>query len=133
MDKRRVGRIVLALFFFAGGAAHFLVSHFFVAIVPPSLPSPLLLVYISGVAELLGAIGVLIPRTQRVAGLGLIALSVAVFPANLHMALNPDQFPQFAQWLLYARLPLQLVIIGGIYWCSVSPLSRIRWMFRRPL
>ena len=74
-----------------------------------------------------------VTSTQRVAGIELIALSVAVFPANLHMAMNPDQFPQFAQWLLYARLPLQLVIIGGIYWCSVSPLSRIRWMFRRPL
>ena len=126
MDKRRIGRIVLAVFFFVGGAAHFLVSHFFVAIVPPYLPSPLLLVHISGVAELLGAAGVLVPRAQRIAGIGLIALSIAVFPANLHMALNPDQFPQFAQWLLFARLPLQLLIISGIYWCSVSPSSMKR-------
>jgi uncharacterized membrane protein len=76
--------------------------------VPPSLHDDAArLVRISGIAEIAGGVGVLLPRTRRLAGLGLIALLGAVFPANLHMARNPERFRRIPRWALYARLPLQ--------------------------
>ena len=65
------------------------------------------IVAVSGVAEVAGGLGVLLPSTRRVSGLWLIALLAAVFPANLHMALNPEEFRRIPRWALYARLPLQ--------------------------
>ena len=114
--------ISVVLFFTAGGLGHFLLAPFFVAIVPPYLPAPGLLVAISGGCELLGAAGLLWPPTRRWAGLGLLLLVVAVFPANLQMALHPDQYPAFAPWLLYLRLPLQIVIL---WWIAVAMRRRV--------
>ncbi len=68
---------------------------------------PEMLVKLSGVAELAGGVGVLLTPTRRLAGLGLVALLAAVFPANLHMARNPEQFARIPRWALWARLPLQ--------------------------
>ena len=92
MTLRRLGRFALAAFFMTAGIAHFAASEFFVAIMPPYLPLHLELVYLSGVCEVCGAVGILWTRTRKAAGVGLITLTVAVFPANLHMALHPDQF-----------------------------------------
>jgi uncharacterized membrane protein len=64
-------------------------------------------VAVSGVAEVLGGVGVLLPRTRRAAGVGLIALLAAVFPANLYMARTPERFDRIPRWALFARLPLQ--------------------------
>ena len=78
------------------------------AIVPPRVQSQAKeLVEISGVAEILGGVGVLIGPTRRAAGVGLIALLAAVFPANVYMARTPERFPRIPRWALYARLPLQ--------------------------
>jgi uncharacterized membrane protein len=101
----------LAVFFFGGGLGHFMFPEFYVSIVPDYIPTPALMVALSGLGELLGAIGILITRTRRIAGLGLLLLTLAVFPANLFMAQHPEQFSQFPAWLLYARLPLQLLIL----------------------
>jgi uncharacterized membrane protein len=101
-------RKALAAFFVASGANHFVSPRFYRAIVPPSLQGQAkLVVDVSGVAELLGGIAVLWPRTRRAAGVGLIALLAAVFPANLYMAREPERFRKVPRWALYARMPLQ--------------------------
>ena len=97
----------LANLFILAGVNHFVMPRWYEAIVPPPLRGHAKsVVQVSGVAEIAGGVGVLIPATRRVSGLGLIALLVAVFPANVHMALEPERF-RFPRWALYARLPLQ--------------------------
>jgi uncharacterized membrane protein len=117
MESRRTNPLQLAtaLVFITTGTLHFVAERFFTSIVPRGLPSPRALVHISGVAELLGGIGVLIPATRRSAGRGLIALLVAVFPANVNMAVNSERFERIPVWALWARLPLQLAIIGQVW------------------
>jgi uncharacterized membrane protein len=101
-------RKLLAAFFVGSGVNHFVVPRFYRAIVPPPLQGEAkLVVEISGVAEVLGGIGVMLPRTRSAAGAGLIALLAAVFPANLYMAREPERFKQVPRWALFARLPLQ--------------------------
>lgn len=97
------------------GIGHFVDPEPFVRIVPSWLPAPLWLVWISGVFEILGGIGVAIPKTRKWAAWGLIALFVAVFPANINMAVNEIQLsPDDAipVWAMWARLPFQLVFIA---------------------
>lgn len=99
---------LLGAFFVGAGVNHFLIPRAYQAIVPPSMRDHAeRLVVISGLAEIAGGVGVLLPRTRRLSGLGLIALLAAVFPANLHMARNPERFRRIPRWALYARLPLQ--------------------------
>lgn len=114
-DRTSAARIGTAAIFATTGILHFTHEKFFTAIVPKSLPNPRALVQISGVAELAGGIGVLIPSTRALAGKGLIALLIAVFPANINMALNPDRFKQFPAWALWARLPLQFAAIALVW------------------
>jgi uncharacterized membrane protein len=112
---------LLGLLFILAGVMHFVASAFFVRAMPPYLPWHLELVYLSGVIEVaLGAL-VLIPRWRRAAAWGLIALLVAVFPANVHMALNPELFPALGPVLLWVRLPLQGVLIAWAYWFTRGP------------
>jgi uncharacterized membrane protein len=115
---KKIARIVLAVAYVAAGSNHFVNPDFFVAIMPPYLPAHLELVYLSGVFEVAGGIGVLIPRLRSLAGWGLVALLVAVFPANLHMALNPELFSDASPFALYSRLPIQLVLIAWAYWAT---------------
>lgn len=112
-------RIFLALFFIAAGVAHFRRPELYVQIVPPYLPWPMTLVYISGACEIAGGCGVLVPRLRRAAGWGLIALLIAVFPANVHMALGDVRIRELPipPLLLWLRLPLQLVLIAWVWWC----------------
>lgn len=106
---------LLGLLFIAAGLYHFANPAFYIAIMPPYLPWHRELVFLSGVAEVaLGAL-VLVPRTQRLASWGLIALLVAVFPANVHMVLHPELFPSIPVWALWARLPLQGVMVAWVY------------------
>ncbi len=85
---------------------------------PPYLPYPLELVYLSGVAEIgLGAL-LLVPSLSRLAGYGLILLLIAVFPANLNMAMNSDLFPGLPTWWCWGRLPLQVILGVGVWWSS---------------
>ncbi len=85
---------------------------------PPYLPWPGPLVAISGVAEIAGGSGLLVPRTRVLAGWGLIALLVAVFPANLHIALHGWPGVNLPAWVLWARLPLQIVMVAWVYWAA---------------
>ena len=111
-------RALATLSFVCVGIGHFTHTDFFVNIVPPSLPAPRLLVWLSGIGEVLGGLGLQLPRTRLWTSWGLIALLVAVFPANLYMAMNPEAFATlgFPAASLYARLPFQLVFIAWIYW-----------------
>jgi uncharacterized membrane protein len=109
------GRIVLAVLFMLAGAMHFIIPQAYLRIMPPYLPSPLTLIAISGVAEMLGGVGLLIPFTRRFAAWGLIALLIAVLPANIYTATAHLPLPGVAgqSWLQWARIPLQLPFI---YW-----------------
>lgn len=111
-----LSRYALALFFSVAGLLHFMFPAAYAGIMPPWLPAPLLLVYVSGACELAGGIGLLPERTRRLAGIGLIALSLAVLPANVQMLLNARAAgdPAWQQALLLARLPLQAALIWWI-------------------
>ena len=115
---KRIALFLLALAFTFAGVTHFTGPEDFVAIVPPYLPAPLALVYISGVAEILGGLGVIPFVTRKWAGWGLIALLVAVFPANIHMAMNPQDFPDASVTFLYVRLALQFVLFAWAWWAT---------------
>jgi uncharacterized membrane protein len=111
-------RWLLAAFMISAGMMHFLSPEPYVRIVPDYLPAALGLVYISGVFEILGGAGLLIPRLRRAAAWGLVALFVAVFPANVNMAIHRipffgNQAPPLFLWL---RLPFQLVLIAWAAW-----------------
>jgi uncharacterized membrane protein len=97
---------------------HFLKTRWYVRIVPPYLPRHKELVYASGVAEIAGGLATLHPATRRAGSLWSIATLIAVFPANLHMALQPERFEKGvpgAHTTLYARLPVQLLFIAWAY------------------
>lgn len=113
---KQITRYIYGAFWIAAGANHFLNTPFYVSIIPPYLPWPLALVYLSGIAEIgLGAL-LLIQRWSVLAGWGLIALLIAVFPANIHMALHPELYTYASPLGLWLRLPLQGVLIAWAYW-----------------
>jgi len=117
---KRVLRIVCAVAMTWIGIMHFVKPNGFVRIVPSWLPAPLLLVYVSGVFEVLGGIGVLFPQPiRRISALGLVCLYIAVFPANINMALHQIQLTEggtMAPWMMWMRLPFQFVFIAYAYW-----------------
>jgi len=126
---RALSRWVLTVFMVGAGVNHFLSPEPYVAMMPAALPAPLLLVHISGVAEILGGLGLIAPATRRLAAWGLVALLVAVFPANLNMAVHhlPLGSLEVPAWALWARLPLQLVLIAWAWWVSrprLNPTNR---------
>jgi len=117
---RTVLRWLLTVFMVVAGANHFVAPAAYVAMMPSALPAPAALVYISGLAEILGGLGLILPATRRLAGWGLIALFVAIFPANINMAVHhlPLGGREIPTWALWARLPLQIVLVAWAYWCS---------------
>jgi uncharacterized membrane protein len=106
---------MFSVFFMLAGLNHFRATDFYVRIMPPYLPAPLTLVYLSGLAEIALGAGLLISRLQRQAALGLIALLIAVFPANVHMAIHSELFPEFNSTLLWWRLPVQGLLLMWAY------------------
>jgi len=117
-----VGLWLMGLAFATAGVLHFTNPAPFVAIIPPWLPSPLTLVYLSGVAEIGLGLGVLVPKTRRLAAWGLVALLIAVFPANIYHAVADVPMGGSTMPLAYhiVRLPMQLVLIA---WA---------WLYTRP-
>lgn len=112
----RFSRLAAGAIFLTSGTFHLIKPEMFRQIVPPALPNPDVLVAVSGIAEIAGAIGLYVPRTRRPAAVGLIALLCAVFPANVYMAIDHARFAQLAPaWLLFARLPLQAVLIAWVW------------------
>ncbi len=117
---RTLGLAIVFAWFMGGGIMHFVDPDFFVAIMPPYIPWHLEIVYISGVFEILGAIGILIPALRQLAGNCLIVLVIAVTPANVHMWLNPDQFPDVSETFLSVRLVIQVLLLWLIWWSTRS-------------
>ena len=115
---RRISLLLIATLFVLGGINHFVDAEFYLRMMPAYLPAHAALVAISGVAEILGGVGVLAPRTRRGAGIGLVALLIAVFPANVNMALNHLKLgdTDVPVWALWGRLPLQAVLIAWAWW-----------------
>ena len=104
-------------FFLIAGTLHFTHTRLYEAIMPPWVPARREVVYLSGAAEIAGALGALLPATRAAAGWWLTATLVAVFPANVHMALHPEGYP-IPAWLLYARLPLQGAFVAWALWAT---------------
>ncbi len=111
-------RWLLAAFMVAIGIAHFVAPADFASVVPRFLPAPVTLVLVSGFFEIAGGVGLLVARTRRLASYGLVALYVAVFPANLNMALTgaAPEGVHVAPALLWLRLPFQIVFIVWALW-----------------
>jgi uncharacterized membrane protein len=114
---RTILRWLLTLFMVGAGVNHFVDPAPYVGMMPEVLPAPLALVYVSGAAEIVGGLGLILPATRRLAAWGLIALLIAVFPANVNMALHhlPLGTRVVPSWALWARLPLQLVLVAWAY------------------
>lgn len=117
-------KYLLALFFVLAGLNHFRSPDFYVSIMPPYLPWHLALVYISGVAEVGLGVLLLFNRWSGLAAWGLIALLIAVFPANIHMALHPELYVYASPLSLWLRLPFQGVLIAWAYWYTRHDMQR---------
>lgn len=109
-------RILMGVLFGAAGFNHFYNPEFYLKIMPPYLPWHYALVMISGAAEILLGIGLIVPRTSRYAAWGLVLLLIAVFPANIQMAMHPELFPDLPTSVLYLRLPIQGLLVLWAYW-----------------
>ena len=115
---KRFGLGIVFLWFFVGGVGHFTNAEFFIAIVPPWVPFPVWAVYISGIFEIVLALLVLWPNFRPFAGWGLILLTLAVTPANIHMFMNPELFPQAPQSAYLIRLVVQVLLLLLIWWST---------------
>jgi len=111
------GLAIVFLWFFLGGIAHFALTDTESRIVPPYIPWPVAAVLVSGVFELLGAVGILLPATRRAAGIGLFLLTLAVTPAHIYMLQQPALFP-VPLWALWLRLPVQVALLWLIVWST---------------
>lgn len=122
---QKVMLVLAALFYTFAGTLHFLKPAMYVKIMPLFVPWPLALVYISGAAEIAGGLGLLIPALRRAAAWGLVALLVAVFPANIYMATNPAEAgaASLPAWGLWGRLLLQPLFIWWVLWCTKTEVA----------
>lgn len=121
--RKEILRVIFSVSLIVVGITHFIKPDQYVRIVPPQLPYPLELVYISGFFEILGGIGILIPFVSVAAAWGLIALFIAVFPANINMAVNSipiEGIPHYPL-LYWVRLPFQAVLIAWAWWYTRKP------------
>jgi len=119
-SNKDIARILISLIFITLGILHFKMTEKFILIVLPIIPYAKEVVYISGIFEIIGGISILIPKLKRPAAFGLILLLIIVFPANIYMALYNIQLGgilnnPIVQWL---RLPLQIILIWWVYWCT---------------
>ncbi|HEX8639056.1 MAG TPA: DoxX family membrane protein [Pyrinomonadaceae bacterium] len=115
---KRITKWIFAVSFVLAGVNHFVNPDFYLRMMPPFLPAPLFLIYLSGFFQISLGVLLLVPRFSRRAAYGLIALLIAVFPANIYMAANPHLFAEFSLAALYARLPLQLLFIVWAFWIA---------------
>ncbi len=117
---RDAGRGALVIMFLFTGISHFTsMKYDFAAMIPAPLPNDLWVIYLTGVLEVAGAIGLLIPRTRKLAGICLVLLLVAMFPGNVYAAVNEVPFRGEAPTPLWLRTPIQLFFIGMVWWAAV--------------
>ena len=115
---KTISIIIMSLFYIGAGISHFINPDWFVRIVPPILPFKIAIVYISGITEVILGSLLIFPRTRFIAGWGLILLLLAVFPANIYVALTQGEAMDTTPMIAWARLPFQIVFIGLAYWHS---------------
>ena len=114
---KAIALITGAMSYIIVGILHFTHEAFFVSMMPPYLSFHVELVWLSGVFEILGGVGLLVPKTRRFSSYGLIALLIAVYPANIHMMRHPELFADVASPLgLYLRMPFQFVFMAWALW-----------------
>ena len=110
--------IIMTLFYIMAGTNHFINPDWYVRIVPPILPFKTVIVYISGILEIILGTLLIFPKTRFIAGWGLILLLVAVYPANIYVALTNGEVMDTTPLIAWGRLPFQFVFIGLAYWHS---------------
>lgn len=115
---KRIGLGIVFVWFLVGGLAHFVATDLEIRIVPPYVPWPRAVVLITGVFELLGAVGVLWRPTRCAAGLGLLVLTIAVTPVHIYMLQHSELF-SVPYWALVLRLPLQGALLATIAWSTI--------------
>jgi len=126
-NSKETLRGVLAVCMVIAGILHFVVPDPFIRIVPGMLPAPAALVFISGAIEILLGVGLLIPVVRQQAAWGLVILFIAVFPANLNMAINDIEIADIPNnwWFQAIRLPFQFVLIAWAYWYTHSEETQV--------
>ena len=123
---REAGRVALVIMFPFTGFSHVSsLKQDFAAMIPKPLPNGLWVIYLSGVFEIAGAVGLLIPRTRRLAGICLVLLLVAMFPANVNAIINEIPLGGNAPTPLWVRAPMQLLYIGMVWWTSIKGGSKL--------
>ena len=117
---QKVATFLAAIFYVFAGSLHFVRPEMYLRIMPPYIPSHPAMVRISGFFEIAGGLGLLLKQTRRAAAWGLVALLIAVFPANLYMATNPAEAGALAiaPALRWGRLPIQALLIWWVLWCT---------------
>ncbi|HIA80074.1 MAG TPA: DoxX family protein [Candidatus Marinimicrobia bacterium] len=115
---KTISIIIMSLFYIGAGISHFINPDWFVRIVPPILPFKIAIVYISGISEIILGSLLIFPRTRFIAGWGLILLLLAVYPANIYVALTNGKAMDTTPMMAWGRLPFQFVFIGLAYWHS---------------
>lgn len=112
-----VARVVLGVLFVLAGLLHFVVPEYYQAIMPPYIPTPATLVAVSGLAEMAGGVGLLLPRWRQAAGIGLVVLLLAVLPANVEMLRQGRErgIPGILEALLWLRLPVQGLLMWWVW------------------
>jgi uncharacterized membrane protein len=117
---KRIFLILASVFYVFAGVMHFVKPTMYLKIMPPYIPWHVTMVRVSGGCEILGGLGLLVPFTRRLAAWGLVALLIAVFPANLYMATNPVDagVAGMSAAVRWGRLPLQGILIAWVLWCS---------------
>ena len=117
---REAGRGALVIMFLFTGTSHFTsMKYDFAAMIPDPLPDGLWVVYLTGMFELAGAVGLLLPQTRRLAGICLVLLLVAMFSANVNAAVNEIPLGGQDPTPLWVRTPMQILYIGMLWWTSV--------------
>jgi uncharacterized membrane protein len=117
---RVAGRGASVVMFLFTGASHFTsMKYDLAAMIPPPLPNDLWVIYLTGLFEIAGADGLLIPRTRKLAGMCLVLLLAALFPANVYAALSEIALRGEAATPLWIRTPMQLLYIGMVWWTSI--------------
>ena len=122
MTARQVSRVVLALLFIAAGVVHFVRPSIYDAMIPPVLPWPRFWTLFTGTCEIAGGVGLLVPPLRKAAAYGLIAMLVGFLWVHARMLVDPPLWngQPIPPWVLWARLPLQAVLIWWVYACGVG-------------
>lgn len=117
---RMIGRSIVFVWFFLGGVGHFVLTRTFVSVVPPYVPFPVEMVYLTGVCEIAGALALLYKPLRHIAGLCLIALTICVTPVHIQMLIEAEKYAALGPLVLWGRLIFQPVLIW-IIWSVTKP------------